>query len=305
MSGDIFPQRAGLKPISYKFMTLSIQKFSEIFQKYQSLIEAKIALALPKLGREGPLLEASRYALLSGGKRFRPALVLMVADSLGKGHDATAAALAVEYFHTASLIADDLPCMDDDSERRNKPALHKVYGEAVALLVSYGLIAAGYGAIAENSQENSGEVLKLALDNATHNTGFFGATGGQQIDLFPPEISYEILVEVIEKKTISLFELAFVLGWLFGGGKVEDLQIVKQAAYSLGMAFQVADDIVDYAQDRERGSSMNMAALLGREEAKNIVERELAAFVRHLKQLGLGESALVSLVDAVRGLQGE
>ena len=72
----------------------------------------------------------------------------MVADGLKQGCDVTSAALAIEYFHTASLIADDLPCMDDDDTRRNRPSVHKVYGEATALLASYALIAAGYGAIA-------------------------------------------------------------------------------------------------------------------------------------------------------------
>ena len=135
------------------------------------------------------LRDACEYALSNGGKRFRPALVLMIAESLGHQADAMEAALAVEFFHTASLIADDLPCMDDDEERRDHPALHVKYDEATALLVSYGLIAGGYGCLARCAQilkssnapfaQEADRICVMALENSTFNTGLLGATGGQ------------------------------------------------------------------------------------------------------------------------------
>src|ERR1700722_633886 len=106
---------------------------NSILKPYQQQIEQKLQESIEQLGAKSKLRDACEYALLNGGKRFRPILVIMIANALGKKFDVTSAALAVEFFHTASLIADDLPCMDDDDERRSKPTLHKVYGEGTAL----------------------------------------------------------------------------------------------------------------------------------------------------------------------------
>ena len=153
---------------------------ANILEPYQQLIEEKLREQIEGLGTKNALRDACEYALLNGGKRFRPALVLMIAKSLGNHCDVFQAALGIEFFHTASLIADDLPCMDDDDERRNKPTVHRIYGESAALLATYALIAAGYGCIAKN-----GEVIKQsshpfahqsdylclrALENASYNT---------------------------------------------------------------------------------------------------------------------------------------
>ncbi len=163
---------------------------------YRKRIEAQIKDSILTLGNKTHLRDACEYALLNGGRRFRPVLVMMVADAIGKKADVSQAALAIEFFHTASLVADDLPCMDDDDERRQKPSLHKVYGETIALLVSYALIAAGYECLAKNAQalrqsnasfsHNSDRICTLALENATYNTGLQGATGGQFLDVFSP-----------------------------------------------------------------------------------------------------------------------
>ena len=113
-------------------------------------IEKEIARSILSFGEKTKLRDACEYALLSGGKRLRPIIVMMVADGLGHDLDVAPAALAVEFLHTASLVADDLPCMDNDDERREKPSLHKAYGESVALLASYSLIFAGYEKLHEN-----------------------------------------------------------------------------------------------------------------------------------------------------------
>lgn len=286
-------------------MTVSPKKnlFFLQLEKYQEAFEKKLEEAIPNLGAPSVLREACAYALTTGGKRFRPALVLMVASALNKGKDAYAAALAVEYFHTASLIADDLPCMDNDSLRRNKPTVHKVYGETTALLASYALIAAGYGCIAENSAkcgEDGNNICLLALENAAYNTGLKGATGGQHIDLFPPNKSLGTIKEVIEKKTVSLFELAFVFGWLFGGGECSLLQEVKKCSHHLGMAFQIADDIADIAQDAEHSYELNMAAVLGKEQATEAVYSELEAFEQGLRTLQIDTSEVKALSALIK-----
>lgn len=278
-----------------------MDKLTEVLQPYQKIIEEAIIKNIPALGPKNILRDACEYALLNGGKRFRPALVLMIARALNKDFDATQAALAVEYFHTASLVVDDLPSMDDDDVRRNQPSVHKLFGEAAALLVSYALIAAGYGAIAKNAQQiKSDHIGMLALENSTYNTGLFGATGGQFIDLYPPNLSLETLRDVIHKKTVSLFEISFVFGWLFGGGALEKLQLVKKAASHFGTAFQVADDLGDVDQDMANKRFVNVAVTFGKEKAAEIVQEEKLQFLNVLKELGLDSNQdLLALFDSI------
>lgn len=260
-------------------------------------IEQEIARSIVGLGPKTKLRDACEYALLSGGKRLRPIIVMLVADALGHELNVGPAALAVEYFHTASLIADDLPCMDNDDERRSKPALHKVYGESIALLSSYALICAAFAKIRENSllmkdapapySEMADSICGVALEAATRCAGILGATGGQFLDLFPPPLNIESLREIIYKKTVTLFEGSFLFGWLFGGGDLGELEKVKQVAYHLGMAFQVADDMGDVAQDERNRREINSVDVLGRERALLFFNHEMELFRESLKNLGL------------------
>jgi geranylgeranyl diphosphate synthase type II len=224
----------------------------------------------------------------------------MIAEALGKNLDVTNQAIAIEYFHTASLIADDLPCMDDDDERRNKPSVHKVYGEAVALLASYALIAAGYGALADLSPSCvkagiGSQEIALALENASYNTGLHGAAGGQYLDLFPPDLQESTLREILHKKTVSLFEISFVFGWLYGGGDISRLPLVKQCASHFGMAFQIADDLGDVEQDKKNGRLVNMANVFGIDAAKAMLAEELKGFHSVMEHLELVSQPLESL----------
>ena len=251
-------------------MTMQTQiSFASILKPYQQIVEQKLKGNIEQLGPKNPLRDACEYALLNGGKRFRPALVFMIAKALGHEVDVSQAAMGIEFFHTASLIADDLPCMDNDDERRNKPTTHRIYGESVALLATYALIAAGYACLAKNAHAlkqgehpfagQSDHLCVLALENATHNTGLLGATGGQFLDLTPPNLSLGLVQEVIQKKTVTLFEISFVLGWLFGGGNLDQLDLVKRSAAHFGMAFQIADDLDDMTQDLEHQHALNIA----------------------------------------------
>jgi geranylgeranyl diphosphate synthase type II len=264
---------------------------------YQEKVIKTIQDNISHLGPPSPLREACEYALLNGGKRLRPALVYLIAEALGGKNDVSQPALAIEYFHTASLVADDLPCMDDDDVRRTKPSAHKVFGEAAALLVSYALIAAGYGCLEKGAHIPGGErICTLALANAAFNTGLFGATGGQYLDIAPPDLSEATLREVIHKKTVSLFEIAFVFGWLYGGGAEEKLSLVKKAASHFGMAFQMEDDLGDVEQDAANGRTVNMAGVFGVEQTKRWIAEEVRHYRETLRELGLERSALMDLV---------
>ena len=248
------------------------------------------------MGEKTKLRDACEYALLSGGKRLRPILVMMVAEALGNRLDVTQAALSVEFFHTASLIADDLPCMDNDDERRSRPSLHKAFEEGIALLASYTLIASGYEGIYKNGKAMARDPRFSAqadkatlgcLEIATRCAGIFGATNGQFLDLYPPDTSLATLEKIILQKTVTLFQISFVFGWLFGGGSAERLPQVERAAHHLGMAFQIADDIEDAKQDASHECEINIAAAMGRIEARALFEKEMALFEDGLKGLGL------------------
>ncbi|HXF28637.1 MAG TPA: polyprenyl synthetase family protein, partial [Chlamydiales bacterium] len=220
------------------------ESIAKVLQAYRDRIETSIVRALCLCGEKTPLRDAVEYSLQSGGKRFRPALVFMIADAIGKKVDVSHAACAVELFHTASLIADDLPCMDDDDLRRGRPTVHKVFGEATALLASFSLIAAGFEEISLNSKDRE-ELCALATFHASRLNGIRALIGGQYLDLYEERLTREKLYEIIEKKTVSLFELSFLLGWIFGGGDITRLEDVKKLAFHFGAAFQILDDIDD------------------------------------------------------------
>lgn len=264
---------------------------------HRDKIEQEIARSILCFGEKTKLRDACEYALTSGGKRFRPLIVILIAEALGNDLNVYESALAVEFFHTASLIADDLPCMDNDDERREKPSLHKVYGDAIALLASYALITAAFEKIHSNSvvmQEAgvpfshfSDRACALALESATYCAGILGATGGQFLDLFPPNQSLDTVKQVIYKKTVTLFEVSFVLGWLFGGGDVNKLEKVKTAAYHFGMAFQTADDLADMLQDEKKQRETSIARLIGKDRALLLFDEEMRYLRKELLELGI------------------
>ncbi|MES2274358.1 MAG: polyprenyl synthetase family protein [Chlamydiota bacterium] len=275
-------------------------------EHYRSQIEREMELYIEQMGEQNLLRDACEYALTNGGKRLRPILVLMIADALGHGLDVLPVALGVEFFHTASLIADDLPCMDDDDMRRSRPSLHKRFGESIAILASYTLIAEGYGSIYLNCQRMK-ERLKfgagadkaslLCLESATRCAGIRGATNGQFLDLYPPDSKPETIRKIIFQKTSTLFEISFVFGWLFGGGSVESLADVQKSAHHLGLAFQIADDLQDASQDASKPIQVNIVAAYGRETSEVLLEEEIELFKGSLKRLGLWNESFQQVVE--------
>lgn len=279
-------------------------------KRYRDLIEAACQKKIAILGPKSPLRDACAYALATGGKRVRPALVLMIADALNEGADASYAALAIEFFHTASLVADDMPSMDDDDFRRDKPSVHKQFGEGAALLVTYALIAGGYDCLRKNAEVvrqadlpfsgMSDRLCVLALENVAYNTGLNGATGGQFMDIAPADLSLPTIKEIIHKKTSSLFEISFVLGWLYGGGDPARLSEVKEAAAHFGLAFQIADDLGDMEQDVKNGRQVNTANLFGEDEARRMFQEEHAAFLLKMRRLGILSPAVLEVAAALQ-----
>lgn len=263
------------------------QKHREGISSLREKINHHIHSLVERMGPPSVLRDACAHALLTRGKRFRPALVLSIAQSLGTSN-AMPAALAIESFHTASLIADDLPCMDNDIVRRNEPSLHVEFGEATALLASYALISLGYELLAENGRYHDDPARSLAaVEITSQNTGLKGAAGGQYDDIFPGTLSREKILEIMFKKTVSLFEIAFVYGWVFGGGAMDKLSLVRKTAHHYGLAFQIADDRGDIAQDDKNGHEVNLYSFLGTESADEMFHVELNRCRSCMSELGL------------------
>ncbi len=275
----------------------SLKEFAErlhlIISPYKKRFEELLKEREDK-GEYGPVDElrrASLYALSSGGKRFRPAIVWMVSEALGqeKSSSCDNPALAVEYFHTASLIADDLPCMDNDDFRRGVPTTHKAFKESTALLASFSLIALGFESIAKTPLPKgaSHEIYQRAVLEASQTMGAMGLIGGQTIDLSPPDHEKETIEQIIDMKTGALFDLSFTLGWLFGGGALDHLSSVHKLACDFGRAFQILDDLDDLEKDLSQGKMINFAVTFGIQEAVSEIHRYAESTIATMKEIGL------------------
>lgn len=241
------------------------------------------------------LKQAIDYSIFNGGKRIRPIIVLMLQEALHCPYSIMDAAVSIELFHTASLIADDLPMMDNDSMRRDKPATHVQFGETTALLSSYGLIALAFEKIhdcakkivaVDSTYETFAEKVSLmALKAASFAAGLGGATLGQFFDLNPNETcSVENLIYL---KTVTLFEVTFLFGWLFAGGALEKIDEVKKLAYHFGFAYQIADDLDDYEEDLKKGKTRNFVIAFGKEKASDRFNFHLEEMKTKMNELNL------------------
>ncbi len=286
------------------FLSLEKLKLKALLQKYRLKADKIIEDRFLPGGARNRLEEASLYALRNGGKRFRPMIVLSVAEALGNDADVSQAALSVELFHTASLIADDLPCMDDDSLRRNQPSVHKLYGQDIALLASFALIGEGYQAVLKNKKLAEscfadGEIRgTMAIESLAYNNGLSGAPEGQFLDLYPPEEpDKQSLDEIFYQKTVIFFETAFLFGWLFGGGDLSLCSEVKEAARHFGMAFQIYDDFHDYEEDKAKGKKINYPVLLGKKKAAFFLKEHTNRCRELLQKSGLHLQALRAVLQ--------
>lgn len=213
------------------------------------------------------LHKAMRYSLMAGGKRLRPVLVLAAAEAVG-GHtiDAINTACALECIHTYSLIHDDLPCMDDDDLRRGKPTCHKEFDEATAVLAGDGLLTFAFKIVAESafSGANRDALLRVVFEVA-HGAGPAGMVGGQMVDIESEgqEITFPDLENIHIRKTGALIRASVRAGAIIGGADPDGLKALTRYAESIGLAFQIADDILDV-----EGSSELAGKALGADEER-------------------------------------
>jgi geranylgeranyl diphosphate synthase type II len=195
-----------------------------------------------------------RYSTTDGGKRIRPILALAACDAVGGSIDAVLpAACAIECIHAFSLIHDDLPCMDDDDLRRGRPTSHKVFGEAMALLAGDALFAFAFELILRMQEAPADAVLEASRLLAQA-TGTRGMVGGQVMDMLAQGRDVDLAeVEQIHRwKTGALLEASVVIGGLLGGGTKEQVEALSNYGRNIGLAFQIADDVLDLRGDEEK-----------------------------------------------------
>lgn len=217
-------------------------------------IEAFLQTAVPDgapLYRE--VAEAMRYSLLAGGKRIRALFVIECCAALGgRREEALPLAAAIEMVHAYSLIHDDLPCMDDDDLRRGKPSCHKVYGEATALLAGDALLTFAFETVAAAPLP---EGLRLrAMAALARAAGYRGMIGGQVIDLAYENkpMKPEVLATLHRLKTGALLSVSAQLGAIAAGAGEDSQRALGDFAEDIGLAFQIADDILDAVGDEAK-----------------------------------------------------
>lgn len=199
------------------------------------------------------IMEASKYSIKSGGKRFRPYLLFAVLDAFGIPLESgLKTAGAIEMIHTYSLIHDDLPAMDDDDLRRGNPTNHKVFGEAAAILAGDNLLTESFSLIANDKKLSTGDKLKL-IQMISKSAGQNGMIGGQMLDIEAEnrEISFEDLEQIHSYKTGKLISAPVKAAAVIADADERTtFHLLKFADY-LGIIFQIRDDILDVTGDVE------------------------------------------------------
>ncbi len=212
------------------------------------------------------LNRAMRYSVFAGGKRLRPLLCIAGCEAVGGEPDkALKTAAAIEMVHTYSLIHDDLPAMDDDELRRGKPTCHRKFGEAVAILAGDGLLTAAFGVIAADPGlapwQRNALVAELSLA-----AGPAGMVAGQVADMESEgrNFALEDVDYIHEHKTAKLIEMSVSAGAMIGGGNNQDMEAVREYGRSLGLAFQITDDVINASGGEESGKSTGTDAARGK-----------------------------------------
>jgi geranylgeranyl pyrophosphate synthase len=212
-----------------------------------------------------PLPAAAREALLSPGKRVRPALVFLTGDLFGASRDLLLdPACAVELVHAASLALDDLPSMDDATTRRGRPALHAAHGEDLAILAAVTLLSRAFGVLADAGLSGRGVPASSALDlisRLSEASGLSGLASGQALDLRTPDgaATFERLETIHARKTGALFVASAEFGAVLGGARARELAAVRSFAKNVGLAFQIVDDLLEQAPAARTGKASRRA----------------------------------------------
>ena len=229
-------------------------------------LQSRFADAWPE-----PFQEATLYPLRTGGKRIRPLFAIAACEAVGGkvNDDVTHVAAAVELIHTYSLVHDDMPCMDDDDERRGKPSTHIAYGEPAALLVGDSLLTEAFRTLSHTSLD-PGVQIRLVAELA-EGAGHVGMIGGQAADigLGGPVTDVETLMRLHNGKTGALIRTSIRMGGLAGGASPTQLDALTRYGAAIGLAFQMADDVLDAEEDAGDDGPPSYVKLMGIDETQS------------------------------------
>mmetsp|Transcript_4909 Transcript_4909/g.7163 ORF Transcript_4909/g.7163 Transcript_4909/m.7163 type:complete len:338 (-) Transcript_4909:69-1082(-) len=226
-----------------------------MMSKIGPIEEALAASVQSNVPQTNKICESMAYSLMAGGKRVRPVMCIAACEMFG-GTQATAmpTAVALEMIHTMSLIHDDLPSMDNDDLRRGKPTNHVIYGEDVAILAGDALLSTTFEHVARYTSGVSAERVVDVIVRLGKSVGAEGLAGGQVMDLeceAKSDVTLEDLRWIHTHKTAALLVAATTCGAVLGGATPEEVDACERFALNIGLAFQVADDILDITASTE------------------------------------------------------
>ncbi len=277
------------------------------------------ALLPPVSGPQSVVAEAMRYAALGGGKRLRPFLLIESARLFGRDDKSNdrgiwQAAAALECLHVYSLVHDDLPCMDDDDMRRGKPTVHKVYGEAMAVLAGDGLLTHAMQLMAGEVVHSDARVTLSLVRALAVAGGVSGMIGGQVMDISTDatddsDRSEGFITELQQLKTGALISFACTAGATLADAGPDEVENLRAFARDLGLAFQIKDDILDVEGDatligkavgKDAGlGKVTFVTILGLEGARERAAELGAAAKGRLAPYGKKADTLCDTVDFV------
>ena len=293
--------------------------FNEQLQQKAADAEDILKKYLPEEeGYQKKVIEAMNYSVLAGGKRLRP--VLMKESFLlfgGQGEVIEPFMAALEMIHNYSLVHDDLPAMDNDEYRRGRKTTWTVYGEGMAVLAGDGLLNYAYETAAKafDKADDLEEMKRVAraLQILAEKAGIYGMIGGQNGDLEAEEgklpLTEELLLFIHEKKTAALIQAALMIGGILAGASDTEIRSLEKAAYDIGIAFQIQDDILDVTGNEkilgkpigsdEKNHKLTYVSLNGLEKSREDVKRLSGEAEEILSSFQEKNPFLNSLIDSL------
>lgn len=273
------------------------------FARIQAEIDSAFDAFLPvSQDARGRLVEAMRYAAIGGGKRVRPLLLTVTAELFGVARTAAVnAACAIEAIHCYSLVHDDLPCMDDDALRHGKPTVHRAFGEATAVLAGDALHALAFDILTQPDTSTDPFVRAELVAALAKASGWQGMAGGQAMDMAAEGECYDLaqVTRLQQLKTGALLGASVEMGAILGRLPPEGRAPLRAYARDIGLAFQIADDLLDVEGDQDRaGKTLRKDAgagkatfvtLMGADKARAQARQLVAQAAGHLA--GYGEEA--------------
>lgn len=261
----------------------------EYLKSKAEIVEKSITGYLEELHYPEVIAEGMRYAVLNGGKRIRPVLLLMVLELLKcKEEKGMATAAAIEMIHSYSLVHDDLPALDNDDYRRGKLTTHKKFGEAEGILIGDALLTHAFYILSEKNMDivESSKIVKIISKTAEY-SGVNGMIGGQMVDIDSEgkRIELPVLQYIHTHKTGKLLRLPVEAGIIIAGATAKQEEVLKEYAELIGLAFQIKDDILDIEGDFEKigkpvASDLKLEkstypSIFGLEQSKEILKEKV------------------------------